>query len=98
MPRVICGNVVGTRLLADFAAGTDTRPIKVRFAVLDRADVHLTTLGLRGIFADRMASFMARAPARKATRAMALSERWSDRLKIAAHKSLANETHHDTGR
>jgi len=97
MPRVICGNVVGTRLLADFAVGTDTPPSNVRFAGLDRTNMGLTTLALRVIFADLMASFMALAPARSATRAMTLNERWSDRLKTAAQKSVANETRHDTG-
>jgi hypothetical protein len=51
----------------------------------------LTTLGLRGFFADLMASFMALALVRSAIRAMALSERWSERLKTATYRCLANK-------
>lgn len=52
--------------------------------------MRLTTLGLRGFFADFMASFMALALVRSAIRAMALSERWNERLKIATYGCLAS--------
>lgn len=89
---VHCGIVARTSVLSDFAVSTEAPPVKVRFAVLCRADVGLTTLSLRDIFADLMASFMDLAPVRNANRAMALSERWSERLKIATYGCLANKT------
>jgi hypothetical protein len=50
----------------------------------------LTTLGLRSLFADFIASFMALAPVRSANRAMALNERWSDRLTVTTYGQLAH--------
>ena len=91
MPVVHCGLVARTSVLSDFAVSTEAPPVKVRFAVLCRADVGLTTLSLRDIFADLMASFMDLAPVRNANRAMALSERWSERLKIATYRCMANK-------
>jgi hypothetical protein len=44
-----------------------------------------------------MASFMALAPERSAKRAMALSERWSDRFKITTYRCPANGAHPHTG-
>jgi hypothetical protein len=41
---------------------------------------------------------MALAPVRSANRAMALSERWSERLKIATYACLAINAHQYTGR
>ena len=88
---VHCGIVARTSVLSDFAVSTEAPAVEVRFAVLCRADVGLTTLSLRDIFADLMASFMDLAPVRNANRAMALSERWSERLKIATYRCLANK-------
>lgn len=85
MPVVPFCDIVCACLLADFAVETGAIPVKVRFAVTGRVDVDLTTLGLRGFFADLMASFMALAPVRSVNRAMALSERCSDRLKITTY-------------
>jgi hypothetical protein len=84
--------------IADFAVETGAIPGKVRVAVTGRVDVGLTTLGLGDFFADLMASFMALAPVRSANRAMALSERWSERLKIATYACLANNAGEYTGR
>jgi hypothetical protein len=83
MPVVPFCVVVCARLLADFAIETGAIPVTGRSAVTGRRDGALTTLGLLGFFADLMASFMALAPVRSASRAMALSERWNDRLKMA---------------
>jgi hypothetical protein len=52
---------------------------------------------LRGFFADLMASLMALAPVRSANRAMALSERWNDRLKIATYRCPAYDAHQNVG-
>jgi hypothetical protein len=60
--------------------------------------VGLPTLGLRGFFAELIASFMALAPVRSANRAIALSERWSERLKIATYACLAKKARQYTGR
>jgi hypothetical protein len=88
MPVVHCDDVDWTGVVSYFANETGVIPVKVRFAVTGRVNVGLA-LGLRGFFADLMASFMALAPVRSANRAMALSERWSERLKIATYKCLA---------
>jgi hypothetical protein len=98
MPVVHCGDVVCTGLIADFAIETGAIPVKVRFAAMGRAGVGLTTPDLRGLFADFMASFMALAPVRIANRAMVLSDRWNDRLKIAAYACIANKARQYTGR
>jgi hypothetical protein len=87
---VHCDIVARSTAVADFVVGTEALPATVRFARLGRADAGLTALDLRGFFADRIASFMALAPVRSANRAMALSERWSERLKIATYACLAN--------
>jgi hypothetical protein len=65
---------------------------------MGRAVVGLTTLGLRSLFADLIATFMALPPVRSANRAMALSERWSEGLKIATYACLANNARQYTGR
>jgi hypothetical protein len=90
MPVVPFCDILCARILADFAVETGAIPVKVRFAVTGRVDVGLTTLGLRDFFADLIASFMALPLVRSANRAMALSERWSERLKIATYACLAN--------
>jgi hypothetical protein len=97
MPVVPFCDIVCARLLADFAVETGAIPVNVRFAVTGRVDLGLTTLGVRGFFADLMASFMALAPVRIDIRAMALSERWNDRLKIATYRCLAYEAHQYMG-
>jgi hypothetical protein len=97
MPLVPFCDIVCARLLADFAVETGAIPVKVRFAVTGRVDVGLTTLVLRGFFADLKASFMALAPVRSANRAMALSERWNDRLKIATYRCPAYDAHQNVG-
>jgi hypothetical protein len=66
---------VCTSLLATIAVGTGSIRVKVRFAAIVPAEVGLTTRGVRGVFADLMANFMALAPVRKANRAMAVNER-----------------------
>jgi hypothetical protein len=91
MPVVHCGGVVRSSVFAELAAGTKARPVNVCFAVVDRIDVRVTTLALRGTFTGFMASFMALAPVRSAKRAMTLSERWSERLKIATYRCLAGK-------
>jgi hypothetical protein len=98
MPVVPFGDIVCARATADFAVETGAIPVKVRFAVTGRVDVGLITLVLRGLFAYLIASFMALAPVRSANRAMALSERWSERLKIAAYERIANKARQCTGR
>jgi hypothetical protein len=89
MPVVHCGDVVCTSLLADFAVETGTLLVKVRFTGTGRANVGLTTLGLRGFFADLIASFMALAPERRANRVMALNERWNERFKMPTYRCHA---------
>jgi hypothetical protein len=98
MPVVHCDDVDWTGVVTDFAIETGAIPVKVRFAVVGRAGVGLTNLGLRSFFADLIASFMALAPVRSASRAMALSERWSELLKIAFYACLANKARPYTGR
>jgi hypothetical protein len=90
-------DIVCARATADFVVETGAIPVKVRFAVTGRVDVGLTTPDLRGFFADLMASFMALAPVRSANRAMALSEPWNDRLKIATYRCLAYDAHQYMG-
>jgi hypothetical protein len=90
MPVVPFCDIVCARATADFAVETEAIPVKVRFAVTGRVDVGLTTLGFGDFFADLKASFIALAPVRSANRAMALNERWSERLKIATYACLAN--------
>jgi hypothetical protein len=89
MPEVHCDDAEWTSVVTDFAIETGAIPVKVRCAAKGRVDAGLTTLGLRSLFADLMASFMALAPVRSAKRAMALSERWSERLKMATYRCLA---------
>jgi hypothetical protein len=91
MPVVPFCDIVCARILADFAVETEAISVKVRFAVTGRVGVGLTTLGLRDFFADLKASFIALAPVRSANRAMALSERWSERLKIATYRCRAGK-------
>jgi hypothetical protein len=93
---VVC-DVVCARATADLAVETGAIPVNVRFAITGRVDVDLTTLALRGFFADLMASFMALAPVRSANRAMALRERWNDRLKITTYRCLAYDAHQYMG-
>jgi hypothetical protein len=93
MPEVHCDDVEWTSVVTVFAIETGAIPVKVRFAATGRFDVGLTTLGLRSFFADLMASFMALAPVRSAKRAMALSERWSERLKVATYRCPAYDAH-----
>jgi hypothetical protein len=93
MPVVHCADVEWTSVFTDFAIETGAIPVNARFAVMGRAGVGLTTLGLRIFFADLIASFMALAPVRSANRAMALSERWNDRLKRATYRCLAYDAH-----
>jgi hypothetical protein len=76
---------------------TGAIPDTGRFAVTGRRDGALTTLGLLGFFADLIASLMALAPVRSANRAMALSERWNDRLKMATYRCLAYDAHQNMG-
>jgi hypothetical protein len=91
MPVVPFGDNVFARATTDFADKTGAIPVKVRFAETDRVTVGFTALGLRGFLAGLMARFMALAPVRSANRAMALSERWNDRLKIATYRCLAHD-------
>jgi hypothetical protein len=81
MPLVHCGVAARTSVLADLAVGT----------MLDRTGARLTALGLRGFLAGFMASFMALALVRSAIRAMALNERWNERLKTATYRCLADQ-------
>jgi hypothetical protein len=74
-------DIVCARAIEDFLVETGAIAVKVRFALTGRAGVGLPTLGLRGLFAELIASVMALAPVRSANRAIALSERWSERLK-----------------
>ena len=97
MPVIPFCEIVWARLLADFAMGTGVIPVTGRFAVAGRRDGGLTTLGLRGFFADLMACFMTLAPVRSAIRAMALSERWNDRLKTATYRGPAYDAHQNMG-
>ena len=97
MPVVPFRDIVRARATADFAVETGAIPVKVRFAVTGRGDERLTTLCLRGFLAGVIASFMALAPVRSANRAMALSDRWNDRLKIAAYRCLAYDAHQYMG-
>jgi hypothetical protein len=57
---------------------------------MGRTGVGLPSLGVRSFLADLIASFMDLAPVRSANFAMALRDRWSERLKIAAYACLAN--------
>jgi hypothetical protein len=98
MPLVPISDTVCLRLLADFAVETGAISVKVRFPVTGRVDVGLTTLGLRGLITDLMASFMALSPVRSANRAMALRELWNERLKIATYRCLGNNARQYTGR
>lgn len=95
---VHCVVVACTSAVADFAVGTEALPVIVRFALLGRTDAGLSAIDLRAFFSDRIASFMALAPVRRANRAMALSERWSERLKIGTYACLADHARNDTGR
>jgi hypothetical protein len=97
MPVVLFCDIVCARATADFVVETGAIPVNVRFAVAGPVDVVLTTLDLRGFFADLMASFMALAPVRSANRAMTLSERWSERLKIATYRCLAYDANQYMG-
>jgi hypothetical protein len=97
MPVVPFCDIVCARLLADFAIETGAIPVTGRFAVTGLRDGGLTTLGLRGFFADLMATLMALAPVRSANRAMALSERWNDRFKIATYRCPAYDAHQSLG-
>jgi hypothetical protein len=97
MPVAPFCDIVCARLLADFAIATGAIPVTGCFAVTGRREGRLTTLGLRGFFADLMASLMALAPVRSANRAMALSERWNDRLKIATYRCPAYDAHQNVG-
>ena len=90
-------DIVCARATTDFAVETGAIPVKVRFAVLGRVDVGLTSLGLHCFIADLMVSFMAFAPVRSANCVMALSERWNDRLKIATYRCLAYDAHQYMG-
>jgi hypothetical protein len=83
---------------AEISVGTEARPANTRFAVVDRVGVRVTTLGLRGFLTGFMASFMALAPVRSAKRAMALSERWNEWLKIATYRCLAGKAGEYMGR
>jgi hypothetical protein len=93
MPVLPFCDIVCARATADFAVETGAIPGKVRFAVTGRVDGGLITLGLRDFFAELKASLMALAPVRSANRAMALSERWDDRFKIATYRCLAYDAH-----
>ena len=91
------GDIVCSRLPADFAVEAGAIPVKARFAVTGRVDVGLTTPDLRGFFAVLIASFMALTPVRSANRAMVLSERWNNRLKMATYKCLAYDAYQCMG-
>lgn len=93
MPVVSFCDIVFARATADLAIETGAIPDKARFPEIGRVDVGLTTLDFRGFLAGLMANVMALAPVRSANRAMALRERWNNRLKVATYRCLAYDAH-----
>jgi hypothetical protein len=96
MPVVHCGDGVCTSSLGDFELAIGEIRFKVRLATMGLPGVGIATFDLRGFFADCMANFMVLAPARNANRAMALNERWSERLMVAIGGCLAYSACPDT--